>query len=110
PRYREVHDALNDWQTFSSARGVGHDDFTKEKPWRPPSIVLEVDAPLHTRTRGVLSRILSPGTIRKLQERFVREADILIDKVVDMGSFDAIVDLCEYYPVKVFPDAVGLRA
>jgi 4-methoxybenzoate monooxygenase (O-demethylating) len=108
-RHNEAQAVLNDHQRFISGAGVGIANFTKEKPWRPPSIVLEVDPPLHTRTRGVLSRILSPGTIRKLQERFAREAEILVDKVVAMGTFDAIVDLCEYYPVKVFPDAVGLR-
>lgn len=108
PRYREVCDALNDWQTFSSAQGVGHDDFTKDKPWRPPSIVLEADPPLHTRTRGVLTRILSPIAVRRLRETFQREADILVDRLVERGSFDAAADLAEVYPLKVFPDAMGL--
>jgi 4-methoxybenzoate monooxygenase (O-demethylating) len=109
-RHNEAQAVLSDHERFISSAGVGIANFTKEKPWRPPSLVLEADPPLHTRTRGVLSRILSPGTIRKLQERFEREAEILVDKVVGMGTFDAIDDLCEYYPVKVFPDAVGLRA
>ncbi len=34
---------------------------------------------------------------------------MLIDRVVDMRCFDGVRDLAEYYPVKVFPDAVGLR-
>ena len=58
-RYREVHAILNDWQTFISSRGVGLSDFAKEEPWRPRSLVLEVDPPLHDRTRRVLSRVLS---------------------------------------------------
>jgi len=108
PRYREVNDALSDWKTFTSAHGVGHDDFTKEKPWRPPSIILEADPPLHTRTRGVLTRILSPLAVRRLRETFQREADILVDRLVEQGAFDAAVDLAEVYPLKVFPDAMGL--
>jgi hypothetical protein len=39
-RYQEVHAVLNDWRTFCSGRGVGMADFAKEKPWRPPSLVL----------------------------------------------------------------------
>ena len=49
-RHREVKSALEDWRTFCSSRGGGLSDFRKEKPWRPPSIILEADPPLHTRT------------------------------------------------------------
>jgi 4-methoxybenzoate monooxygenase (O-demethylating) len=48
-RYQEVHNVLHDWQTFCSGRGVGVSDFAKEKPWRPPSLVLETDPPEHDR-------------------------------------------------------------
>ncbi|HUL24557.1 MAG TPA: hypothetical protein VLW44_02140, partial [Streptosporangiaceae bacterium] len=47
-RYAEVHEALRDWQTYSSAAGVGLSDFRKEKPWRPPSLLLEADPPEHS--------------------------------------------------------------
>ncbi|MEO8714776.1 MAG: hypothetical protein ABI369_07170, partial [Acetobacteraceae bacterium] len=40
-RHAEVQAVLADWQTFSSARGVGLSDFKTEKPWRLPSLVLE---------------------------------------------------------------------
>lgn len=109
-RHTEAQAVLGDHARFISSAGVGLANFNKEKPWRPPSLVLEADPPLHTRTRGVLTRILSPGTIRKLQEHFEREAEILVDRVVAKGAFDAIVELCEYYPVKVFPDALGLSS
>jgi 4-methoxybenzoate monooxygenase (O-demethylating) len=107
-RYAEVHRVLNDWQTFCSSRGAGLTDFAKEKPWRPPSLVLEVDPPLHDRTRRVLNRVLSAAVIRGLRERFAQEADALIDELVERGSFDAITDLAEAYPLTVFPDAMGM--
>src|ERR1700733_6061043 len=62
-RHQEVRDSLIDWQTYCSSAGVGLSDFRKEPPWRPPSIILEADPPLHTRTRAVLTRILSPAAI-----------------------------------------------
>jgi len=34
-------------------------DFAKEEPWRPPSLLLEVDPPLHDRTRALMNRIVS---------------------------------------------------
>ncbi len=68
-RHQEVRDALTDWQTYCSGAGVGLSDFRKETPWRPASIILEADPPLHTRTRAVLVRILSPAAINVLRER-----------------------------------------
>ena len=107
-RYHEVHAILNDWQTFCSSRGAGLTDFAKEQPWRPRSLVLEVDPPLHDRTRRVLNRVLSAAVVRGLRERFAREADALIDDLLERRSFDAIPDLAEAYPLTVFPDAMGM--
>src|SRR6185437_3058311 len=94
-RYREVHAVLNDWETFCSSRGAGLTDFAKEKPWRPKSLVLETDPPLHDRTRRVLNRVLSASAMTRLRERFAKEADALVDELLERGSFDAITDLAE---------------
>jgi 4-methoxybenzoate monooxygenase (O-demethylating) len=107
-RHQEVRDALTDWQTYCSAAGVGLSDFRKEPPWRPPSLILEADPPLHTRTRAVLTRILSPAAINVLRARFEREAEVLVARLVEQREFDGIRDFSEAYPVKVFPDAVGI--
>jgi len=107
-RHQEVRDALTDWQTYCSGAGVGWSDFRKEPPWRPPSIILEADPPLHTRTRAVLTRILSPAAINVLRETFAREAEALVDRLAERREFDGIADLAEAYPLKVFPDAVGI--
>jgi 4-methoxybenzoate monooxygenase (O-demethylating) len=107
-RHQEVRDALTDWQTYCSSAGVGLSDFRKEPPWRPPSIILEADPPLHTRTRAVLTRILSPAAINILRETFQREAESLVARLVERREFDGIADLAEAYPLKVFPDAVGI--
>jgi cytochrome P450 len=109
-RHADVQRVLSEWQTFSSAAGVGLSNFNKEKPWRPPSIVLEADPPLHTRTRTVLARTMTPGIVRQLRDQFEREADALVERVLDRCEFDGIKDFAEHYPVKVFPDAVGLPA
>ena len=84
------------------------DDYLEYGPksWRPPSIVLEADPPLHTRTRKVLARIMSPGAMRKLEDAFKAKALALVDDLVEKRSFDAIRDLAEVFPLTVFPDSV----
>src|ERR1700736_3841719 len=99
-RHQEVRDALTDWQTYCSGAGVGLSDFRKEPPWRPPSIILEADPPLHARTRAVLPRIPPPAAINVLRERLTREAEALADRLLQKREFDGIADLSEAYPLK----------
>jgi cytochrome P450 len=109
-RYAEVRDALQDWRTFCSSRGAGLADFAREQPWRPPSIILEADPPLHTRTRGVLSKVLAKGALDRFRQAFTQQADAVIRDVLDRGGeVDGVRDLAEAYPLSVFPDAIGLR-
>ena len=79
PRFAEVKTIFGDHLNFSNAGGAGLANHFKEKPWRPPSIVLEADPPLHTRTRAVLARILSPGAMRRLADDFKAKAAMLVD-------------------------------
>jgi 4-methoxybenzoate monooxygenase (O-demethylating) len=109
-RHAEVHSALKDWETFISGAGAGIQDLRTSKAWRPRSIVLEADPPLHDVTRAALSRVLSPAAIRKLRVDFEAEAERLADLLVARGSFDAITDLAVPFPLKVMGDAVGVPA
>ncbi len=94
--------------TFCSSRGVGLSDFTKEKPWRPPSLILEADPPAHTRTRAVLNRrCCRPAVMKQLRDGFAAAADAKVDELLERRSFDAVADLAEAYPLSVFPDAIG---
>jgi cytochrome P450 len=109
-RYDDVRDMLMDWGSYTSARGVGISDFAKEKPWRLPSLLLEADPPLHDRTRRLMDKVLSPAAVRGLREPFTVAAETLIDDLLARGSFDAVHDLVEAFPLTVFPDAVGMPA
>lgn len=107
-RYETVRAGLNDWQNFISSAGVGLANFRTEKPFRPPSLILEADPPQHTRSRTVLARILSPRAMQQVRDDFQKEAELLIDRLIEQRDIDAVKDLGEVYPLKVFPDAVGL--
>jgi cytochrome P450 len=107
-RHEHVHAILNDWKTFCSSAGVGLSDFSKEKPWRPPSLLLEADPPAHDRPRGILTRLLSPVVVRGLRATLERNAEELVGKLVQQGEFDGTKDLAEVFPLKALCDAVGL--
>lgn len=108
-RYNEVHAALTDWQTFQSAAGVGLSNFRNESPWRPPSLLLEADPPHHDAPRAVLTKILGPRDIRRLADSWAADAEELVDDLLAKGEeFDAVTDLAAAFPLRVFPDAVGI--
>lgn len=108
PRYEQVREALKDWETYCSSRGGGLTDFATEEPWRPPSIILEADPPLHTKTRTVLAKVLSRQSLQHLQDDFAQQASKIISKAIAKGEVDAIKELAKVFPLSVFPDAVGL--
>ncbi|HEV2956292.1 MAG TPA: cytochrome P450 [Xanthobacteraceae bacterium] len=107
-RHAEVQASLSDWETFSSAAGVGIDDFRRTKPWRPPSLILEADPPLHTRSRTVMNRALSAKAMAGLRASFKEAAESLADRLIARRRVDAVKDVAEAYPLSVFPKAIGL--
>lgn len=107
-RYQEVVAALKDTAVFCSSRGVGLSDFAKEKPWRPPSLLLETDPPVHDRTRGIMNKVASLVSLKALQPEWAAKANALAEGLVAQRKFDAIVDLAEVYPLSVFPDMIGV--
>jgi cytochrome P450 len=109
-RYHDVVLMLNDWQTYCSSRGVGLTDLGKQPPpcYRAPSPILERDPPDHARTRSVLMKILSPAFVHALRDRFAAAATRKVDELIDLKTFDAVVELSQAFPLSVFPDIVGL--
>lgn len=113
-RHEQVRAIFADHESFISSAGVGLANFNKEPPFRPKSLILEADPPNHTRARTILSRILSPRTVTHIRESFAEEADSLLNDVLASAQRGEVIDgiprIAEVYPLKVFPDAVGLEA
>jgi 4-methoxybenzoate monooxygenase (O-demethylating) len=108
-RHEQVHAVLREPRVFSSAAGVGITNIATENPWRKPSILLEVDPPVHTRNRKVVARALAPRSLAYVQEIFDARAAELAAELVSRGSFDAVPDLAEIFPTRVFPEAFGIQ-
>jgi cytochrome P450 len=108
-RYDEVKATLQDHETFCSGRGVGLADFSREAPFRPPSLLLEADPPLHDRTRGLMNQIVSLRALKDLRPKWQRKAEALVDHLLERKRFDAVKDLAEAFPMSIFPDTIGLK-
>ena len=52
--------------------------------------------------------MLSAAALKHLRAGFAIAADEMVQSLLDRHDFDAIPELAEAYPLRVFPDAVGL--
>ena len=107
-RFDEVQAALRDHETYCSSRGVGLADFSREEPFRAPSLLLETDPPLHSQTRKLMGKIVSLKALKELRPTWQAKAQQLVANLVARGRFDAATDLAEVFPMQVFPDTIGL--
>ena len=104
PRFAQVRDALSDWETFSSADGVGLND-TLNEAWR--GTIIASDPPYHDQLRAVLSERLAPRALRSMREAISQRAARHVEALVDRGSFDAVSELARAVPISIVLDLLG---
>ncbi|WP_344138736.1 cytochrome P450 [Luedemannella flava] len=103
-RYAEVYAALHDHDTFSSGSGVGlSDELNKVMAGG----TIGSDPPDHDRLRQVIGRQLTPKALRVHQEHVQRKAAVLVDELIERGSFDAVPEFAQRFPVSMVPDLLG---
>lgn len=102
-RYRDVYDALHDHETFS-AQGIAlTDDVNRMLIGNS----VASDPPDHDRIRAITAPQLSNRALRGYQEHFREQAEKLVDELVARGSFDAVSDFAENFPISLVPDLLG---
>lgn len=105
PRYAQVKAALRDHQRFSSHDAVGYEPSLAHL--RKGSVIA-VDPPEHDTLRHVLAESVAPRALKRLHADIERRASELVDSLVERGSFDAVTDLAEVFPLSVVADLIGI--
>nr|WP_067297359.1 cytochrome P450 [Marinobacterium profundum] len=103
-RYKAIRFALDNWRTFSSADGVSLNDLLN-KAWT--GTVIASDPPYHSALRAVLNERVSPRQIRKLTADIEARAELLVEELVERGSFDAMTDCAYRFVPPVILDLIG---
>ena len=104
-RHDGVRRALQDWRTYSSARGVM---ITDEMNARAGNGVIMSDPPDHDRRRKILNQQLVPRRLYEREEFVAARARELVDRVLAAGTIDVVHDLGAEFSVSVVGDLVGL--
>jgi cytochrome P450 len=103
-RFQDVRSALTDWQTFSSAKGIGLNPIINDA-WKEALICQ--DPPAHNERRKLFNEALGPKSIRPLEQTLQKRARYLTDHLLGLDSFDGMADFALDLPVNVVMDLIG---
>lgn len=104
--FEEARAALRAWSTYASGRGVFMNEPSNER--LGGQILLCTDGDEHTRLRRVMAAPLTPKALEEVRDHIDAEAERVVGRLVDAGTFDAAVDLAQYLPVTIVSTLVGV--
>jgi cytochrome P450 len=106
-RFRDVMDALVDWESYSSTEGVVLERLDPRYLDATPMMIF-IDPPRHDRLRKLVSRAFTPRRVAAL-EPFVRDtAARLLEPLVDAGGGDFVRDFSTPLPMEVIFTLLGV--
>ena len=103
-RYADIVTALNDWQTYSSAKG----NLMTELPNRAGATLGTTDPPRHDRLRGLVQHAFMKRNLESLVEPIKQIAKETAAPLADLKQFDFINEFSSKFTVRVLWAALGL--
>lgn len=107
-RHVDVLAAFRSPEVFSSSHGVTLDRGARGPEAHRSMSFLAMDAPRHTRLRGLVSRGFTPRRVRELEPRVRAMAQQLVAEALERGSFDLIEDVAGRLPMDVVSELLGV--
>jgi cytochrome P450 len=109
-RYAAVVSASRAPELFSSAsRGAFlADPKSREDLERARQLLVNMDAPQHTKTRRLVTAAFSPRAVRAMHASVHAHAQAIVDRVVGAEAFDVVHDLAAELPLLVLADLLGI--
>ena len=104
-RYADIRDVLQDWESFTSAKGVGMSPLANARAGRG---VISSDPPVHDSRRRVLNSQLLPAALKPHEAFIEARAVEFADRAVDARQLEVIADLAVPFSVSLVCDLVGL--
>lgn len=68
------------------------------------------DPPLHTRTRGLMNKLITPKRLKENEEFMWRLADRQLDTFIDRGACEFLADYAKPFSLLVIADLLGVPA
>ena len=113
-RYEDVLTLLKDDRFVKEKRSAMSGHQLAKEPWVPSMLkplernMLDVDAPEHTRLRGLVHMAFTPRLVENMRDRIQRLADELLEQVQMRGRMDLIRDFALPIPTTIIAEMLGV--
>lgn len=108
-----VHEALRDWETFSSEHFAPEAfaammEALPEEERIPAPVPICIDPPMHAKLRAPLFSTFSPKAVAAMEQKIRTLAERLVDRMADQGQCEFQHAIADVYPVEIFLAMFGL--
>ncbi len=113
-RYADVAAALKDERFAKDRHNALSAEQIRKTPWTPALFkaleknMLDLDAPDHTRLRGLVHKVFTPRLVEHMRERVQQLADELLDKAAKQKHFDLIEGYALPIPMTIISEILGV--
>jgi cytochrome P450 PksS len=113
-RYDDVVAALKDERLVKNRRDAMTPEQLAKTPWVPGVFkplernMLDLDAPDHTRLRGLVHKAFTPRLVEQMRARVQSLSDELLDKAQAKGEMDLIHDYALPIPMTIITEILGI--
>jgi cytochrome P450 len=105
-RHADVRTVSRDAQTFRSGQGVLFEDAPPEVLEASQSF-LAMDAPRHTKLRGLVSSAFTPRQVARIGEQIRDHARLIVDELAPLGECDFVEHVATRLPMMTIWAMVG---
>ena len=106
-RYDDIWHASRHPEIFTSGHGVNIGDLPVEVAEFFGSMIA-MDAPRHTKLRGIVNRGFTPKTIKAVEESVRIKAREIVDSVAPLGECDFVREIAAPLPLEIICDMMGI--
>jgi cytochrome P450 len=119
-RFQDVRDLLRDNVNYTNSippaqglageRNMLYQSILREKGWANVPTLNRVDGERHARYRKLVDRVFTPKRVRELAPRIQQITDIIIDRFIDRGECEFVMEFALQLPGMVISEQLGLEA
>jgi cholest-4-en-3-one 26-monooxygenase len=111
-KHADVAAVSKDSKNFSTAENGAiirfAPDMTRDQVELQQVMLINQDPPDHTKTRGIISRGVTPRAIGAMHELLVDRADKIIDDALAKGEGDFVYEVAAELPLQAIADLLGV--
>jgi cholest-4-en-3-one 26-monooxygenase len=111
-RHADVKEASRNDAVFSSYENTAiirfSSDMTRDQLDMQRVILLNMDAPQHTRMRAIVSRGFTPRAVNALKDALSRRAENIVKTALANGAGDFVRDIASQLPLQAIAELLGV--